>query len=385
MSSKPVLDVTQVTEQEDVEQQQQEEFVRDEDEGDTSVSCTFKATSSAPDDVVKVLEQLPQVMSVARGQPDSEDRFTGAIRFIDADAMRAVSDALKSAEIASLKTCGLKLMWKGKHAHIPGVGKACPEKPIAPPPAAKRGVKVDNSLLSFRFSDETPVVEQNRTGTGRGGVIGHRPVGRGGGQGRGAPRRDGENNSTEGGRGGDGRGKRTHQLHPGYEAAWQSMYGAPPSAKAKQNAVAARGHGASFGGPLRQDNFSRGRGSRQTLIEAHVLCLQGVPFSTTYNEIVNRLKPDLAAAADASVACAGPVVYNIARSEDMALVYMATSEAVFAAVTTLNGSSFGGRLVTACSGGACKVPAPPGHEPPQRDSSSQVQSETEVLARTAVA
>lgn len=344
MSDKPVLDATQVAEQHEEEHEEVEE---EEKEVDTSVSCTFKATSAAPNDVVEALEELKQVISAARGQPDSEDHFTGAIRFKDLKAMHAVSNVLKKGDITALKECGLKLMWKGKHVHVPGGGNACPEKPITPPPTAKRGVKVDN-LLSFRFSDEAP--KQTRRG---GGPAGQRGRGNQGGRAQGQGRGHTEGHDTRG----RGRGGKESKTHPGYEAAWQSMYGVSPPNQSKGR----RGN---------QDQFAHGGKTRPRLIEAHVLCIQGVPFSTTHDQIVNRLKPDLAAA-DAvpllsSSSADGPTVYDIARSDDMALVYMVTSEAVFAAVTTLNGSCFDGRTVMACSGGACKIPAPPGYVAPQK-------------------
>lgn len=116
------------------------------------------------------------------------------------------------------------------------------------------------------------------------------------------------------------------------------------------------GEGRGRGGEGRGRGRGRGDGAqhvqRPRTIESHIACVNGVPPHMTNGELFDIFRS------------AGHI-FNIARHERMALLYLAAPENVTNAIALMNGHKVDGSVFIVCGGGTMELvpPPPPPHGP----------------------
>jgi hypothetical protein len=108
-----------------------------------------------------------------------------------------------------------------------------------------------------------------------------------------------------------------------------------------------RGRG---GGEGRGGRRGGGAPNRRQRVKAHVACVHNVQFNATNDQVFQCFK-------------SSGHIFDIARSEDIALVYFAEPEHVTNAILNMNGKKILTQHVSVCNGGEMSIPVPP--PPPQ--------------------
>mmetsp|Transcript_17234 Transcript_17234/g.53510 ORF Transcript_17234/g.53510 Transcript_17234/m.53510 type:complete len:280 (-) Transcript_17234:265-1104(-) len=106
------------------------------------------------------------------------------------------------------------------------------------------------------------------------------------------------------------------------------------------------GGGRGAGGEGRGRRGGGGAPNRRPRVKAHVACVHNVQYNATNDQVFQAFK-------------AAGHIFDIARSEDIALVYFAEPDHVTNAILQMNGKKLLDQHVSVCNGGEMSIPVPP--------------------------